>query len=269
MIQVGTNELILAVMDETNSESPRLLGTCFSIGKGLFVTAGHVAESLRESKRPSLRKFETDGQVKPFPVQISESWGNVDFGIIKASDACLPAISWLNSRIVEPTNIYTIGFAFGLDIRRRKISRRHFHGHIVSSQKYASWQELDETRTPEGSYPFWTYELSFACPLCQSGSPLFAKLPDNTTSVVGIVIGNSKSKIEVLSNVEEESNGSKTETYKSVDLLHLGQAISSISLLRGESILLANYDKLVPDESNQTSLSKFLGKDLVRNVELQ
>ena len=50
MTKIRKFDIIFAVMDETIKKSPRLIGTAFSLGKGVFATAGHVASEIEKSK---------------------------------------------------------------------------------------------------------------------------------------------------------------------------------------------------------------------------
>jgi len=259
MYQVSKFDSILAVTDEISGKNSKLLGTAFSLGKGVFATAGHVVESLQEATRPSLRQFKNDGTVVPISINKFEKWGSIDFGLIEADLSTKP-ISWLDAKLGEPTDVDSIGFGFGQDIRRNKFSMRHFKGHVVSVTKYASYQELDITRT-HSDYSFWVYELSFQIPKCQSGSPLIAKLPDGTNSIVGIAIGNNESKMEVKEMDEVHSNADKTtKKYQYSHYLYLGQAIASISLLDGESILLGNKKADDIDQNRRSSIRCHLGE---------
>lgn len=155
-------ETVFAVMDESNKEKPVLLGTAFAIKGGAFATAGHIADALKESKSPTLRKFEEDGTVAAIPIKQSETWKSIDFGLIYADFQPKEIISWLDARAVEPTDVDCLGFAYGFDLQRKKLTMRHFKGYIVSCQRYNSWEEMDMTKQGEPDYPFWTYELSFA-----------------------------------------------------------------------------------------------------------
>ena len=266
MPNISIFETIFAVLDETKRESPQLLGTAFSVGNGVFATAGHVVENLQSCKSPTLRQFKNDGTVQVIPIKQSEHWNNIDFGLLLADFFPKEIPSWIDARLAEPTDVYSVGFAYGLDVQRQKLIMRHFKGHIVSCQYYSSWGELDIQRKNEiiVKYPFWTYELSFACPRCQSGAPLIANLPGGI-SVIGFIVGNSSSSMQVHASTEKISNGNKTERYEMHELLHLGQAITSNSLLNGDSILLGNLGEKEPSNSRKKTLREHIGK-AVRQV---
>ena len=265
MPTINVFDSIFAVLDESNKKAPNLIGTAFPIGKGVFATAGHVVKAIQNISSPTLRKFEQDGETVKFPIKQGECWNNIDFGLLLADFQPKSIFSWLDAKVIEPTNVYTIGFAFGLEINLEKLVMRHFKGHVVSCRKYDSWDELlNKSKDNSPKYPFGIYELSFACPLCQSGAPLLAKLPDGV-SVIGCIVGNSSSRMEVISSVEQESDTEKTERYEYHEFLHLGQAISGDSLLQRESILLGNLSSKEKDNSRKKLLREHLG-DSVRKV---
>lgn len=259
-------DTVFAVTEEPNKNEIHFIGTAFFIGRNIFATAGHVVKNLQKAKRPTLRKFSNDGDVLPIPILKSEEWGVVDFGLIEAKHNS-NVISWLDARITEPSDVYSIGFAFGLDLIRKKFTMRHFKGHIVSTQKYSNWKELDPTRSKNDKYPFWIYELSFMCPKGQSGSPLLTVLPDKTTSIVGIVIGLSTSSIGSKITYKEKTSCNETvEQCEVHEYLHLGQAISTVSLLDGKSILLGNLNSNTVDETKKKTLREHIGNELVRRI---
>ena len=264
--QTSIFDNVFAVTDEPNYRQAILLGTAFNLGKGIFATAGHVAETLQQASRPALRKFNDDGTTQPIQISKSESWETIDFGLLEAAYTSKP-ISWLSGRLAEPTDIFSTGFAFGLDLSRKKITKRHFKGYVVSVQKYSAWNELDPSRN-DSNFPFWTYELSFECPKGQSGAPLLANFPDGTTSVVGIIIGNKETGLFSKTSEESEEielqNG-KMITHENHFYLHLGNAIASVSLLEGQSILLGNLANSSVNQKHRISVRQHLG-DLAREV---
>lgn len=261
MLKVPWYESVYAVLDETVKTNPILLGTAFSIGKGAFATAGHVVEALKPSKAPTLRKLEDDSTVRPISITKCKATDLVDFGIIQAEYEPSSILSWLDAWIPEPKDIYCLGFAYGLHLERRKMSLRHFKGHVVSCQRYHSWEEMDFTKSGSPAFPFMMYELSFACPKCLSGSPLLAELPDNTQSVVGVVIGNIESKMRVFSSKEVIESGEKEETHTVYESLCLGQAVSTKSLLDVKSIVLGNLNEPAVDKDKRNTVREHLGEN--------
>lgn len=265
MPQTTIFDSVVAVTDEPDETSARLLGTAFYVGQGVFATAGHVVEAVRGSSRASIRRLLSDGGTEPHAIQQSEHWGNVDFGLLKTDFMLQQHLSWLQPRLAEPTDVATVGFAFGLDISRRKLSIRHFRGYIVSCQRYSSWGELEPAYAGRPEYPFWTYELSFACPVGQSGSPLLVALSDGV-SIAGVVVGNSTSSLDLLRRLEQSDDGRRVERYEVHEFLHLGQAIASPTLLDGTSILLGNLGSDVVLEDRRRSLREHLAAGMVRTV---
>ncbi len=139
--KVSLFEAVFAVTDEPTVESSLLLGTAFAIGQGAFATAGHVAEALAV-----LRAFQASGEARVLPIRKSESWGNIDYGLIEADFEPPIILPWLENRIGEASDVSSVGFAFGQDLQRRRLTMRHFKGHLVSTQRYASWGELQPER---------------------------------------------------------------------------------------------------------------------------
>ncbi len=92
-----------------------------------------------------------------------------------------------------------------------------------------------------------------------------AVLPDGV-SVVGVVVGNSKSEVGSVSQIEEHDVGMRVVRTETHDFLSLGQAIAASSLLDGESILLANLKTTQPDKDRRLSLRSHLGNEMVRRT---
>lgn len=251
-------------MDETNLENPILIGTAFPVGRGVFVTAGHVVEALDSSINPTLRKFYADGTAQAVPIKKSESWDGIDFGFLHAENIQdTEIISWIDARFVELADVLAMGFAHGFDPQRKKLTMRHFKGHIVARQKYNSWTEMAPGKQNVPEVPFETYELSFAGHKCLSGAPLLEEVHDGMV-VIGIILGNSEIQLPISTYTEEISSTEK-KTFTNHHSFFLGQALTTQSVLDQPSILLGNIGETKVKKNKTKTLREHLG-DKARKV---
>lgn len=219
-----------------------VLGTCFPIGGNFMLTAGHVVKELQEAKasgrgHPAIGIFHPTSFVQ-VGVRASEmEIFEPDIGIVKVEflhpeqEAWLFPLHWSVGRMNLGSPVRTPGYAFAdHNIEgNRYIVQRSFQGSIVS--------EIG-VYLPAGAKgePFGVYETSFAAPRGHSGAPL---LQENGR-VVGVVIGNSKSKILVLDTEETSTDGKTTKLIEQWDSLSLGISVQSCVVLNLQSKLLGN-----------------------------
>src|SRR6266542_1349729 len=196
-----------------------IAGTTFPIGGDLFLTARHVVESVRESGgqlmlgRPNLAR----GDFFAFPASVSADWPGVDLTALHAPGMNLAPLTWDAQTLPLFTRVRSVGFpmAFDTETIPPRVIFRALEG-IVSGLK---------THRLLSATP-WIYETSFQCPRGLSGAPL---LRGETTSVVGCVIGNSQSFMEVSSTEEEvydsDSGGVRIERERRVEGIYFGIAV--------------------------------------------
>jgi len=204
-----------------------ILGTCFSIGGGFCLTAGHVANEIRHRPASKLAVigFRQEGRWIGAEVAECEVLG-ADVGVLKfmfaegveGSDA--PTFAWSVQPLPLLATVKSIGYPFGSTFVDNQlfINPRAFQGHVVSS--LSRYQPVGF----EGA-PFVVYELSFAAPRGLSGAPLlFGEAP---TVVRGLVIGNSQSEMRVHQSTERISEVESKTTVEHFEWLRLGVAVQS------------------------------------------
>lgn len=223
-------DTVFAVCDQTSAGSTLLHGTAFTLGEGVFVTTAHVIEELETGNAPHLRQLTGTGVTDALPIRASDRLEYIDIGFLFV-DTNSPPIPMIDGSTFQREDVWSEGFAFGLDVEAMLFSSRHFKGYIVSTKKYNNWQEIDPSRTGAPNWPMAVHELSFAAPKGQSGSPLFIDDEDGNTSCIGMIIGNSKSSVATVSQSEVIGEGDTREVVEYHDFLYLGQSISSASML--------------------------------------
>jgi hypothetical protein len=198
-------------------------GTAFPVGGNFFLTAGHVVHELNASSAagggvPALgifhpRTFRQSG----IRISDAEILGN-DIGLLQVRFDLAEQESWIFPLYWDPFThtlgeaVRSPGFAYG-DHRvgeARYIVQRSFQGSVVADIGIY---------LPVGhaGNPFGVFELSFAAPRGHSGAPLLRA----DGRVMGVVIGNSKSRMLVLDSEEiDESSGARTilQQYESLSL---------------------------------------------------
>lgn len=117
----------------------------------------------------------------------------------------------------------TYGYPFSYDNVNKYVNPRGLRGHIVSMPPFYQHEKTIDV-----------YELSFACPRGISG----AFLLNENMEVCGVIIGNSKTEIELYNIKEVSSDGNKIETYITNETTKFGISIRSIDILNLYSKLL-------------------------------
>ena len=224
--------------DKSYILSGEILGTCFSIGNDLLLTAGHVVQSIQSSTLEGIVGFvESDRKfLKAAPiVEVEELHG--DISLIKVEHVEKESINW--KHILRwnkhPLNMFdqvrSLGYPHALQAVDENVSviQRALQGHIVSAP---------DKFKPVGfkGQPFGVYELSFQASSAMSGSPLLWSPSEPLIS--GLIIGNSSSKMMLLEFEEvQEKSGEKikVEQYES---LALGIAVRQTEMFDLSSNLL-------------------------------
>jgi hypothetical protein len=211
-----------------------ILGTCFSIGGGFCITAGHVVRELkaRSIEATPLIATPNDNAWAAFAIQESEVLG-ADIGILKcpAINELIPALKWDVENIKVLAGVQSFGYAYGTHIvdRERMMIARAFKGEVVCT--FPRFKPVGF----EGA-AFSVHELSFQAPLGLSGAPL---LREGASGIVkGVVIGNSQSEMILSFETEKESDGEQSHSVERVERLTLGIAVRSIEIVALLSNLL-------------------------------
>lgn len=217
-----------------------VLGTCFPIGGAFVLTAGHVVTELLEAKTLG-RGHPAVGIFHPRTfMQVGLRVANMevldgDIGILQVEfidsnqESWLFPLHWSMGHMNLGSLIRAPGYAYADHVvgTERFIVQRSFQGSIVS--------EIG-TYLPSGmkSKPFAVYESSFAAPRGHSGAPL---LRDNGR-VVGVVIGNGKSRMLILDAEETSTDGKTTTLIEQYESLVLGISVQARFILGLHSRIL-------------------------------
>jgi len=221
-----------------------IFGTCFSIGEGFMLTAGHVVREIQESAYIGVvGLLEPESRFpKGAPIVKSEILScdlgiiEVDF-IVKESAKWFSTLSWQQKPLTMLEPVKCVGYPYGLhNVEDRKsLVIRSFQGYIVAAVN--RFKPLGM----EGE-PFSVYELSFQAPRGLSGSPLLREY--GKLNVTGVVIGNSKSRMLVLESEEIEKQMGEKATRKTVveqyESLSLGVAVQAEEIFGIRSELLGD-----------------------------
>ena len=121
--------------------------------------------------------------------------------------------------------VHSVGYPYAIDRANNCMGMRAFSGHIVSPRDWPQLQTIPRI-----------YELSYQCPRGLSGAPLWTE--SSPVKVVGVILGNSITEMEVYSERETDSHGEKTTVYQKVEALHLGVALQTAALMDVRSSLL-------------------------------
>jgi hypothetical protein len=213
-------------------------GTCFSLGNGFMLTAGHVARAIGSGglsgvvglAEPSGKRF------KAAPVVDIEELP-CDLSVIRVAFVYQESASWFHTLrwLRRPLNPFELvrccGYPYGLHVveKDKSVVQRAFQGYIVAA--------LDEFKPLiyQGK-PFSAYELSFPAPRGLSGAPLLTSAGE--PHVTGIVIGNSKASMLVLETEEIERNSTEKKTLQVYESLSLGIAVQATDIYPAVSKLL-------------------------------
>lgn len=215
-----------------------ILGTCFSIGGGFCLTAGHVASEVRERPASKVAVIGFRHERRWIGAEIAECEVlGADVGVLRfvfnegveGGDA--PKFSWSVQPLPLLAPVKSIGYPFGstrVDTQLFIIPRA-FQGHVVSALSKYQLVGFEGT-------PFAVYELSFAAPRGLSGAPLlFGEAP---TVVRGLVIGNSQSEMRVHQSTEKISEVESKTTVEHFEWLRLGVAVQASHVASLDSALL-------------------------------
>ena len=201
-----------------------VLGTCFCVTGNLFLTAGHVLNAELQYDYRGVG-FNSTGRYQGVEITNYEIDESIDIGIFEAD---------LNGQIILPMRfgslpmsfpVKTCGFPFSLDCDLASVSIKTFDGTIVSSTRLKQLERVPKC-----------YELSFICPRGLSGAPLWSSNDSEDIRVIGVVLGNSITEIEIYSETEKEitNKGERETTFIKTESMHLGSALEIEEVLNTE-----------------------------------
>jgi len=213
-------------------------GTCFSLGNNFMLTAGHVAEAVSGTGLSGVvGLYEPSGQTFKAALVVDAEGLPCDLGVLKVrfvveeSANWLHTLKWLRNPLKGFQMMRCLGYPYGLHVvgEEKALVQRAFQGHVVAS--LLKYKPLNYT-----GEPFSAYELSFQAPLGLSGAPLLTS--EGTPCVAGMVIGNSKTGMQILSSEEIEKEGAEKKTFEVYEFLSLGIAVQARAIYSTESKLL-------------------------------
>jgi hypothetical protein len=203
-----------------------ICGTAFSIGFGVFMTAGHVLKRAFTHQVAGIGFPGTGGLWRCLSIDERELFDDLDIGICKAEVLDAPTFPWGNGEaLLWPEAVQAVGYPHGLDLALRAVVLRAFQGHIVSERRFGGLPGLPEV-----------YELSFSCPRGISGAPIWTTEGDRR--VAGVIVSNAIMEMEVYSEKEVLKEPSKGTILIKTEALHLGIAITPKEIFALRSKLL-------------------------------
>jgi S1-C subfamily serine protease len=225
-LEIRSYDFVFPVFGGTQREGgffvpTQLFGTAFSIGGGLFLTAGHVLRGASDEIEARVGNNE-DRNWKSYEVTDSEILPSLDVAIIQCRVPIRSALMWHKGELPMLSPVQSTGYPYGMDPERASIDVRAFAGYVVTGRTHHLLSQGPRA-----------YELSFACPRGLSGAPLFT----DRALVCGMVTGNYRTQMAILTDREVTDDGKTviTETY---EMLHFGIALQSDSLIGLTSRLL-------------------------------
>jgi hypothetical protein len=193
-------------------------GTAFGLGDNCFMTAAHC---LREGQAQGWMALGTTNG-KAIQVWNIPQWELVeeyDVAVFRAEVSVpLRCFAWTSDELPMTTAVKSVGYAHAMDPGRDRMRVRSFTGNIVSATTLG--------RLPSDPP---CYELSFACPRGLSGAPVLERRGELAV-VAGMVIGNERMEMNVLTEREVVSEGEKT-IFERYEALNLGIALQSRCIL--------------------------------------
>jgi hypothetical protein len=219
-----------------------IAGTCFALGHETFLTAGHVASNLPAdgattfgivgAYRPDSQQFVgaivRDVEILPNDIALLQ----VEYVLPEAQN-WFHRLRWSTKPVIPLQAVKTVGYAYGIQrvgAKKANIITRAFEGHVVAALE--EFLPVGETTDP-----FSAYELSFQAPRGLSGAPLFGS--GNPPAVVGMVLGNSESRMLIFRGDESEVKSDGTIVHhEQYEAMSLGLAVQAKAIFDIESRIL-------------------------------
>lgn len=179
----------------------RIFGTAFSIGGGFFVTAGHSLKAASNEDAFGLG-YGGKGPMSGMLAEAAEIWQDVDIGVLQVDLDEVDTIPWEFSIRPLLFPVATVGFPHGYDHypEGKFLRTRGLQGYIVTATT---------SRGPQIPSNGGIYDVSFQCPKMMSGAPLlnYEDPVGPASGVVGVVVGNGETAIEIGTDTEEIDDG--------------------------------------------------------------
>lgn len=211
-------------LDEQMIRVTQIEGTAFCLSAHFYLTAAHcIPRDLKESERIGLgfpQPPKTDIGIVPFVH--AETWDEADIALVEVATPApkSAAMKWRFDTATALHDVWTAGYPHAMDISGLGyIAQRAFKGHTVS--------HIPFQRIGQDGY-FEAYELSFKAPMGLSGSPLFSA--GDESPVIGIIIANKETGLEVIEEEEATDDGKTVEFVYYKQKAQYGVAISSVEI---------------------------------------
>jgi hypothetical protein len=227
-------------------------GTCFSIGGGYFVTAGHVVDGIREDKGvDTLVGILSEDERHYYPVEIEDlEQLPTDIGILKLSNlepysSLVHALPWYVPSFWAGVPLFSPGFGAGMVVagNTRRPIVRFLHGNIA-----AAIREFQPVGS--GEAPFYALELTCQVPRRHSGAPLVLGGSSRRGCIIGVLFGTSSTE-SVAFSIREEEEGEAPYTYERVETYHSGVAVPCEIAINLQSSLLGGT---IRDHLNKSNM---------------
>ena len=219
-----------------------LLGSCFRVGGGAFLTAGHVVRALAPDATRAAILVSLADTSKNVAISIVDSEAlDCDIGILRLAEDgdslsvtnyCYP-IPWRAAELTMLDDVRCFSYAHGIHRAGDELStlQRAHKGYVISAPH--RYMPLGYTGTP-----FAAYEVSFQAPRGASGAPLL--LAGYPPTVAGVLIGNSQARMLVFDSEERIAESGETSRVEYFEALTMGVAVRRQSLWHLESRILGS-----------------------------
>lgn len=208
-------------LDAQTIDIKQIDGTAFCLADNLYLTAAHcIPRDLKEPDCIGLgfpQPPKTDIGIVPFVH--AETWDEADIALVEVAGPVPKSapVKWEFDTVTALHNVWTSGYPHAMDIATLGfIAQRAFKGYTVS---HIPFHRIGQN----GFYE--AYELSFKVPMGLSGSPLFSNESGNP--VIGIIIANKETGLEVIEEEEATDDGKTVEFVYYKQKAQYGVAISS------------------------------------------
>jgi hypothetical protein len=227
-------ELVLPVIGADSAETGELrireaCGTAFTIGGGVYLTAGHVWENALAFPKQGIGILPDQsgppGHMLICRVDDSEVLKDYDLAILKSAAVSSKTFPWSTADLTLLEEVRAFGYPYAFDPASGTLNVRGFKGEIVGS----------DTLARLGTNPAIN-ELSFSCPRGLSGAPLIRNKPK--TQITGIVLGNQITEMIVFQEKETLVERNRETVLIKTESLHLGIALRASEVVAVRSELL-------------------------------
>jgi len=171
-----------------------MLGTCFSIGGGFYLTAGHVAKTAIERVLKKAIRFQDKPGQNSFLIEEFEVLPQADVAIFRAPHDWMLPMPWLPAEsVLEPLeDVKTFGFPHAMSNHENSLHVRCYKGYVVATVTVPGAGTEGLVRDGGIAKGTVVYELSFISGRGISGAPLVSS---DRKATVGVVVAIAQSAI--------------------------------------------------------------------------